>query len=194
MADERNKNLTSPIARWIEANREAPGFTESLRKLLMYACVEWIRRGTSALLTPEEALSKIVCCCLSEFPVGEWAENPEKYTDEIADFCEKAKILPLPAALQGEIPSLLDLRGVKCPLNSPSLLDLRGVKCPLNSVRSRIVMSGYPVGRTLKIWLDEGSPIENVPGSLIADGHKVLSREKKGNYWEISVVKSDSKV
>ena len=52
----------------------------------------------------------------------------------------------------------------------------------------------YPAGRTLKIWLDEGSPIENVPGSLIADGHKVLSREKKGNYWEISVVKSDSKV
>ena len=179
MADERNKNLTSPIARWIEANREAPGFTESLRKLLMYACVEWIRRGTSALLTPEEALSKIVCCCLSEFPVGEWAENPENYTNEIADFCEKVKVLPLPAALQGEI---------------PSLLDLRGVKCPLNSVRSRIVMSGYPVGRTLKIWLDEGSPIENVPGSLIADGHKVLSREKKGDYWEISVVKSDSKV
>jgi TusA-related sulfurtransferase len=179
MADERKKNLTSPIARWIDANRETAGFTESLRKLLMYACVEWIRRGTSALLTPEEALSKIVCCGLSEFPVGEWAENPEKYTDEIADFCEKAKILPLPAALQGEI---------------PSLLDLRGVKCPLNSVRSRIVMSGYPAGRTLKIWLDEGSPIENVPGSLIADGHKVLSREKKGNYWEISVVKSDSKV
>jgi TusA-related sulfurtransferase len=111
--------------------------------------------------------------------VGEWSENPEKYMDEIADFCENAKILPLPAALQGEI---------------PSVLDLRGVKCPLNAARSRIVMSGYPAGRTLKILLDEGSPIENVPGSLVADGHKVLSREKKGNFWEISVVKSDSRV
>lgn len=177
--DERKKNLTSPVVRWMEMNRGSEGFTESLRRLLMYACVEWIRRGTSALLTPEEALSKIVCCGLPEYPVGEWAEKPEDYMDEIADFCEKVKSMPLPESLQGEI---------------PSLLDLRGVKCPLNSVRSRIVMSGYPAGRTLKIWLDEGSPIENVPGSLIADGHKVLSREKKGNYWEISVVKSDSKV
>ena len=97
--------------------------------------------------------------------------------DEIADFCEKAKTLPLPAALQGEI---------------HSVLDLRGVKCPLNAARSRIVMSGYPAGKTLKIWLDDGSPIENVPGSLVADGHKVLSREKKSNYWEISVVKLNS--
>ena len=177
--DERNKNLTSPVLRWMEANRNSEGFTQSLRKLLMYACVEWIRRGTSALLPPEEALSKIVCCGLPEFPVGEWSDKPKEYMEEIADFCEKAKVLPLPAALQGEI---------------PTLLDLRGVKCPLNSVRSRIVMSGYPAGRTLKIWLDEGSPIENVPGSLIADGHKVLSREKKGDYWEISVVKSDSRV
>ena len=162
--EENNKNITSPIARWIEANRETAGFSESLRKLLMYACVEWIRRGTSALLTPEEALSKVVCCALLEFPVGEWSENPEKYMDEIADFCEKVKILPLPAALQGEI---------------PSVLDLRGVKCPLNAARSRIVMSGYPAGKPLKIMLDDGSPIENVPGSLVADGHKVLYREKK---------------
>ena len=121
---EQNGNV-SPIVRWIEANRETVGFADSLRKLLMYACVEWIRRGTSALLTPEEALSKIVCCSLPEFSVGEWAETPEKYTDEIADFCEKAKTLPLPPALQGEI---------------PSVLDLRGVKCPLNAARSRIVM------------------------------------------------------
>ncbi len=177
--EERKKNLTSPVVRWMEMNRGSEGFTESLRRLLMYACVEWIRRGTSALLTPEEALSKIVCCGLPEYPVGEWAEKPEDYMDEIADFCEKVKNIPLPESLQGEI---------------PTVLDLRGVKCPLNSVRSRIVMSGYPAGRALKIWLDEGSPIENVPGSLIADGHKVLYREKKGDYWEISVVKSDSKV
>ena len=175
--EESGKKIESPIARWINANRGTEGFADSLRKLLMYACVEWIRRGTSALLTPEEALSKIVCCALPQFPVGEWAETPEKYMDEIAGFCEKAKTLPLPAVLQGEI---------------PSVLDLRGVKCPLNAARSRIVMSGYPAGKTLKILLDDGSPIENVPGSLVADGHKVLSREKKSNYWEISVVKLNS--
>jgi len=177
--EKSNKNLTSPVVRWMNANRGNEGFAESLRRLLMYACVEWIRLGTSALLKPEEALSKIVCCSLPEYPVGEWAQNPENYMDDIAEFCENVKKMPLPAALQGEI---------------PTVLDLRGVKCPLNSVRSRIVMSGYPLNKTLKILLDEGSPIENVPGSLIADGHKVLFREKKDNYWEISVVKSGSRV
>jgi TusA-related sulfurtransferase len=55
-------------------------------------------------------------------------------------------------------------------------------------------MSGYPRGRVLKIDLDEGSPIENVPGALVADGCSIVSREKKDGFWEISVVKPlDSK-
>ena len=71
----------------------------------------------------------------------------------------------------------------------PDVLDLRGVVCPGNAARSRLVMSGYPRGRVLKIDLDEGSPIENVPGALVADGCSILSREKKDGFWEISVVK-----
>jgi TusA-related sulfurtransferase len=54
-------------------------------------------------------------------------------------------------------------------------------------------MAGYPRGKELEIWLDEGSPIENVPGSLVADGNKVVFREKKGDYWVIKVVKPDNK-
>ena len=75
----------------------------------------------------------------------------------------------------------------------PALLDLRGVACPRNAVRSRLVMAGYPCGKVLEIWLDSGSPIENVPGSLVADGHKVLNREKKADYWVLKVVKPDNK-
>jgi len=33
-----------------------------------------------------------------------------------------------------------------------------------------------------------------VPGSLVADGIKVLSRKKTGNYWVLSVVKPDENV
>ena len=169
----------NPLERWLDAQKELPGFEGALRRLLGFACVEWFRRSTGAVVSPEEALSRVVALNLPDYPVASWLDLPTRFTSQIADFCEKTKVLPLPEPLKGPI---------------PEVLDLRGVKCPLNAARSRIVMSGYPAGRTLKILLDEGSPIENVPGSLVADGHKVLSREKKGDFWEISVVKSDSRV
>ena len=62
------------------------------------------------------------------------------------------------------------------------------------AVTPRLVMAGFPAGRPLEIYLDDGSPIENVPGSLVADGIKVLSRKKTGNYWVLSVVKPDENV
>jgi TusA-related sulfurtransferase len=55
-------------------------------------------------------------------------------------------------------------------------------------------MAGLPEGFRLKIYLDEGSPIENVPGALVADGHFVEKRQKNGNFWELSVVKHASSV
>ena len=76
----------------------------------------------------------------------------------------------------------------------PAILDLRGVKCPNNAMRSRLVMAGLPDGANLEIYLDEGAPIENVPGALVADGHIVKNRQKKGSFWAISVVKAPSRV
>ena len=115
---------------------------------------------------------------LPEAPVNRWLESPEGYLSEIADFCVKSKSGPLPEALRGDV---------------PSELDLRGVKCPLNAARSRLVMAGYPRGRELSILLDEGSPIENVPGALVADGCRIVSREKNADFWKISVVKPADK-
>jgi TusA-related sulfurtransferase len=86
---------------------------------------------------------------------------------------------PLPEALKGVV---------------PTLLDLRGVVCPNNSMRSRLVMAGLPEGAELEIYLDEGSPIENVPGALVADGHVVKKRQKKEGFWSISVVKRPVRV
>lgn len=165
---------TSPVARWMASNAGKPGFAESLQKLLGFACADWIRRESGAVLTPENALSKVVAAAIPEYPLGSWLESVDEKTAEIADFCEKIKILPLPESLQGEFPSLLDLRGVKCPRNAAC---------------SRLVMAGAPQGHRMEIYLDEGSPIENVPQSLVADGHFVEKREKKGSFWSIIVVK-----
>ena len=169
----------SPLEKWLEAQKGEPGFSLSLQKLLAFACAEWFRRSTGAVISPDEALSRVVAANLNDFPLGKWLDLPTRFTAEISDFCEKTKILPLPEALKGPI---------------PELLDLRGVKCPLNAARSRLVMSGLPEGFHLKIYLDEGSPIENVPGALVADGHFVEKRQKKGSFWELSVVKHTSSV
>lgn len=168
--------LKTPLQSWIDANRGNENFPSSLLELLRFACVEWIRRERGRVLTKDEALS-LFLSAVDRFPVGEWVEKPVENALEIADFCEKSKVNLLPESVAVEF---------------PRYLDLRGVVCPGNSVRSRLVMAGLPDGFQLKIALDEGSPIENVPQSLVADGHKVIFREKKADFWEITVVKRSS--
>jgi len=169
------KSAISPIRKWILSNKGADNFDDALKKLLSFACAEWFRVANGEVVSPDTAVSRIMLANLEESPLAKWLEAPAEFCDEIADFCEDVKTKPLPASLKGPVPEILDLRGV-C--------------CPKNAARSRLVMAGYPAGGTLEILLDEGSPIENVPGSLIADGHHVVFREKKANYWSIKVVKA----
>jgi hypothetical protein len=39
--------------------------------------------------------------------------------------------------------------------------------------------------------VSSGNPIENVPSALIADGHLILEREKKGDFWKIFILKQN---
>lgn len=164
----------NPIARWIENNEKSPDFGEKLQKLLAFACSDWIRRGTGVVLSPEAALAKVLAVRLEKYPVGYWLDAPRENSAEIGEFCERIKTEPLPEPL-------------KEPFSGE--LDLRGVLCPRNASRSRLVLAGLPEGERIHIILDEGSPIENVPQALVADGHFVEKREKKGNFWVITVVK-----
>lgn len=167
----------SPIKRWIEANQGKSDFDVSLKKLLAFACADWIHRGSGQVISPEKALALVVAANLPQISMGPWLEDPSENSGKIADFCEKIKVLPLPKELCSEF---------------PKVMDLRGVVCPRNAARSRLVLAGAPKGTRLDIYLDEGSPIENVPQSLVADGHIVENREKKGDFWVISVVAGGS--
>ncbi len=169
----------SPIGRWIKANEASENFAFSLQKLLAFACADWIRRGSGHVLSPEAALTKVVAANLDIFSVGLWLDSPLENLAEIAEFCEKIKVLPLPESLKADF---------------PKVLDLRGVVCPRNAARSRLVMAGLPEGFRLDILLDEGSPIENVPQALVADGHFIENRQKKANYWVLTVVKRGIRV
>lgn len=73
------------------------------------------------------------------------------------------------------------------PQQNTAYRDLRGIPCPMNSAKARVYLSKLPPFSETEIWLDSGAPIENVPGSLIADGHQIISRQRKENYWIIKV-------
>ena len=173
------KNEKHALEKWMDAQKGTPGFEIALRRLISFACSEWFRRENLVTMTPEEALARVLAADLPDYPLGKWLDSPARFAPEIAEFCEKTKVDPLPPGLKGAF---------------PELLDLRGIICPNNSMRSRLVMSGLPEGSELEIYLDEGSPIENVPGALVADGHVVKNRQKKDGFWSISVVKRPSRV
>jgi len=67
--------------------------------------------------------------------------------------------------------------------------DLRGVTCPLNFVKTKIELSTLKTGDLLEVWLDDGHPIENVPGSLRNEGHEILSAVAVQDYWKVLVRK-----
>ncbi|MCI5145867.1 MAG: sulfurtransferase TusA family protein [Candidatus Electrothrix sp. AR3] len=67
--------------------------------------------------------------------------------------------------------------------------DLIGVKCPLNFVKTKVELAAMDSGETLQIILDDGDPIENVPGSVQLEGHSILHEEKIGNQWTVVIEK-----
>ncbi len=67
--------------------------------------------------------------------------------------------------------------------------DFRGVACPMNFVKTKIELATLKSGDLLEILLDDGEPIENVPGSITGEGHKVLDQKKVEDYWMVTIEK-----
>ena len=59
----------------------------------------------------------------------------------------------------------------------------------MNFVKTKIELSTMQSGQLLEILLDDGQPINNVPGSVRQEGHEVLSTEKVDNYWKVLIRK-----
>ena len=67
--------------------------------------------------------------------------------------------------------------------------DFRGVACPMNFVKTKMELSKLSTGDRLEILLDDGEPIDNVPGSVRSEGHKVLQQEKVDQHWAVLIEK-----
>jgi sulfite reductase (ferredoxin) len=67
--------------------------------------------------------------------------------------------------------------------------DLRGVLCPMNFVQTKLLLSAMQSGEELEILLDDGHPINNVPGSVRNEGHTILKQTPIDDYWKVVIKK-----
>jgi sulfite reductase (ferredoxin) len=68
--------------------------------------------------------------------------------------------------------------------------DFRGIKCPVNFAKTKMVLSTMDEGDILELYIDDGSAIKNLPGSVEKEGHKVLSKEEETTGgWKITIQK-----
>ena len=68
-------------------------------------------------------------------------------------------------------------------------LDLRGVICPYNFVKTKLKLDSLEIGDQLRVLLDEGEPIRNVPQSITNEGHQILKQERVDHYYLIVIQK-----
>ncbi len=178
-------NKLENLKKWASAGREKKEFADSLRMLLYYVSQSIYKKAfpQSAALSPEQAFSQILPFFPS-VPLAQFIAFPEKNEAEILKFAAE----PPPLPLLGENSAAALSKNFE-PQNA--VCDLRHVPCPESSARARLFLSGFPKGARLTFLLDEGSPIENVPSALVADGCKLEKREKKINFWEIVVLNQE---
>ena len=68
--------------------------------------------------------------------------------------------------------------------------DFRGVACPMNFVKTKIELSSMKSGELLEILLDDGNPINNVPGSLRSEGHRIVEQKRDEEWWSVLIQKA----
>lgn len=187
--------MNTPLQTWLKAQLEGPHAEKSLQNLLGSVWkILWNSRFPlcDPANSPEEAL----------LLARDWAESVPEFPPEWRTWLVEATQAPLnllPAAhaivsfCEDRETALAQLRLFPDPVahsGQEVLRDYRSVPCPLNSMRARLALSRLANGQWLRLYLDCGSPIENVPGALLADGHRILEKRRFGDYWELLVEKA----
>jgi sulfite reductase (ferredoxin) len=111
-----------------------------------------------------------------------------KNPDSVASFVNAIK--QLYASMDNSLRFPGETVKAAAPLQTPVIeRDYRGVACPMNFVKVKLDLSKMKSGEYLKVLLDDGQPIENVPRSVAQEGHKILSQVQDGKAWSILIEK-----
>lgn len=66
-------------------------------------------------------------------------------------------------------------------------LDLRGTPCPLNFVKTKLALELLTPGEILEVFVDCGEPSENVPRSVLDEGHRLLEAGEVGGFFRLLI-------
>ena len=69
-------------------------------------------------------------------------------------------------------------------IKEDQFIDITDLTCPITFVKTKITLEDMEDGQILKVRLNDGEPVQNVPRSLKDEGHKVLdiSENDDGTY------------
>ena len=92
------------------------------------------------------------------------------------------------------LPEQIEIIGAKkmtTTITADVFQDLKGVGCPMNLVKTKVAFSKMESGQVLGLILDNGPPINNVPRSVIREGHEILSQEQLDDgTWSVLIRKA----
>jgi sulfite reductase (ferredoxin) len=78
----------------------------------------------------------------------------------------------------------------KTKIKADALKDCRGVGCPMNLVYTKVELAKLQSGQVLEIHLDDGAPINNVPGSAEKEGHRIIEKKQlPDGAWAVLIEK-----
>lgn len=59
-------------------------------------------------------------------------------------------------------------------INFDEEVDITDVVCPVTFVKTKVALEEIDEGQILKVHLNDGEPVQNVPRSVKDEGHKIL--------------------
>jgi len=76
------------------------------------------------------------------------------------------------------------------PMVADATRNLRGVSCPMNLLYTKVELAKLHSGQILEVILDDGAPVNNVPGSALKEGHTIISQEQLADSaWAVLIRK-----
>lgn len=188
------EEVSIALQTWFKANRHRKDLDELLQSMLLHSA----RKALGHWIPPEmDDNSLLNTLALWEspppgFPAKTfWIKalnQPQELPDNalcILRFCSLISNMTADTLRQCQISPPPRL----APALNHKMLDLRGVACPQCAIKARLWAMRNITGEIVEIFVDEGTPRENVPRALLEDGHIIIARRKigDGGFFQVKI-------
>ncbi|MBR6228853.1 MAG: sulfurtransferase TusA family protein [Eubacterium sp.] len=66
-------------------------------------------------------------------------------------------------------------------IQADQTVDVTDVVCPVTFVKAKVAIEELDEGQILRVHLNDGEPVQNVPRSLKDEGHQILKLNDNGD-------------